>query len=78
MAVQGPNSDAVYRLDVDVSTLATTLATDLATLFTDIAKDLGGKDKEDGKPKPIVPPGGKPVAKLDLSNLSPSERHYAS
>jgi len=45
-AVQGPNSDNLYRLDVGVSKLAATLATDLATLFTDIAKELGGKEKE--------------------------------
>jgi hypothetical protein len=57
--------------------LATTLASDLATLFSDIGRDLGGKDKEGGKPKPIIQPRGKPVAKLDLSNLSPSERPYA-
>ena len=35
------------------------------------------KKRKTASQNPVVQSGGKSIAKLDLSNLSPSERHYA-
>jgi len=69
-AVQRENAQSIRGLEPDVLKSASNLASDLSSLFVDIAKEIGGHDREGGhkKSNPVVhhnpvvdPPVGTPI-----------------